>query len=203
MRGRDGEGCGRVRKAEDAEAEQLACSSCSCGRQAPDGSGRAKGLAAGVLHNRQGQPGVQAHLAHPRRCSRTAAGLPLSCAPQALQAFSIALIGLLHKVLVNEDPRDAAIKECHTSAGAPPVTRVHRGCLCVQTVTCQVDPALLSCTSAVLLELRVQASFTLSGMTFWRSHDAWLSPMCTSKTTIRLPLLLSSTAAYTCKHSPP
>ena len=75
-----------------------------------------------------------------------------------------------------------------------------------QQVTCQVPAAftvLLCCTSAALQELRLQASSTLSGMTFWRSHDAWLSPMCTSNTTIRLPLLLSSTAAYTCKECPP
>ena len=96
MRGRDGEGCGRVGKAEDAQAEQLARSSCSCGRQALNGCGRAKGLAAGVLHHRQGQPGVQAHLAHPRRCSCTAAWPPLGRAPQGLQASCIVLIGSLH-----------------------------------------------------------------------------------------------------------
>ena len=81
MRGSYGDRCGRVRKAEDAQAEQLARGSCSCSRQTPYGRGRAEGLAAGVLHHRQGQPGVQAHLTHLRHCSCTAAGLPLSRAP--------------------------------------------------------------------------------------------------------------------------
>lgn len=86
MRGSYSDGCGRVRKAEDAQAEKLARSSCGGGRQAPYGRGRAEGLGAGVLHHCQGQPGVQAHLTHPRRCSCTAAGLPLRRAPQTLQA---------------------------------------------------------------------------------------------------------------------
>lgn len=72
--------------------------------------------------------------------------------------------------------------------------------------TCQLAAALadlLCCTSMALPKPEAQASSMLSGMTFWRSHDACPSPIWISNTTILVPLLLSSTAAYTCKECQP
>jgi len=44
-----------VRQVEDAQAEQLMCSSCSGGWEAPNGRGRPKCLAAGMLYDCQRQ----------------------------------------------------------------------------------------------------------------------------------------------------